>query len=254
MNFEFLFQSYNLFFTFMLVIAGLNMLNKIFGTIIKVFTSPDMREPVTTADESIDNKLDKEDLAKYASVRVNFKNVRKIPLIQYFINVNAVSPMFFINLFLFCFGIGGLVISYKILAKGNELSILNFLVCLAASAFIALVLTKIITYIFAKIFPTFNTVLYPRENLIGLPAWVLGRKQNLYICQVIEPCGQSFKVDVTLPKKETLPSYRAPVLLKTYSLKDDSFEGDFIDNEKATEIFNENEEIAFAAIRQELGK
>ena len=71
-----------------LIIAGLNMLNKIIGTIFKVFTRPDYRSPIKTSVESIDNTLDKKEFENYASVTVNFKKLRKIPIIHHFINIS----------------------------------------------------------------------------------------------------------------------------------------------------------------------
>ena len=227
------------------------MLNKIFGTIFKVFTQPDFRKPVKTTDESIDDTLDKKEFENYASVTVNFKKLRKIPIIHQFINISTVSPMFVINLLLFTFGITGLLISYSIFHAEKEFTILNFLVCLAASAFISLVATKIITEVYAKLFPTFNSVLYPRENLLGLPAWVISRKHNLYLCQVIEPCGQTFKVEVSLPLDAEPPKFKASVLLSKYFAEDDYFEGEFIENDEALRIFNDKEKQVFSTIRKE---
>ncbi len=227
------------------------MLNKIFGTLFKVFTRPDYRNPVTTLDESIDNTLDKKDIENFASVTIDFKKLRRIPLIHQFINISTVSPMFVINLLLFTFGITGLLISYSIFYSEKEFTILNFFVCLTASAFISLVATKIITEIYAKLFPTFNSVLYPRENLLGLPAWVISRKHNLYLCQVVEPCGQIFKVEVSLPLDAEPPKFRASVILSKYNTEDDYFEGEFIENEEALKIFNAKEKKVFSAIRKE---
>ena len=251
MNPEFLFQSYNLFFTFMLIIASINMLNRILGTIFKIFTRSDTRNPVETTDENIDTALDKGEIENFASVTVNFKKIRKIPVIHYFININSVSPMFFINVLLFIFGIAGLLISYAIFEKGSELTVIDFLVCFTASAFISLVATKIITFVYSKLFPTLNSVLFPRENLLGLPAWVLLRKRYLYVCQVIEPCGQTFKVEVALPLDDKPPKLRSSVILTKYNAKDDYFEADYISNEKAMSIFNSKEEKVFSAIRRE---
>ncbi|MCD4655959.1 MAG: DUF1449 family protein [Planctomycetes bacterium] len=251
MNPEFLFQSYNVFFTFVLLIGGINMLNKVLGTILKVFTRPDFRNPVKTSEESIETNLDKKEIENIASISVDFKKLRKIPLIHHFINISTVSPMFVINLLLFTFGISGLLISYAIFEKGKELTIVDFLVCLTASAFVALVSTKIITFVYAKLFPTFNSFLFPRDNLIGLPAWVLMRKGNLYLCQVVEPCGQTFKIEVALPLGENTPKLRASVILTKYNVEDDYFEGEFIENEEALRIFNAKEGKVFSTIRQE---
>ena len=251
MNLSFLFEPFNLAFTFCLVLAVLNMGAKILLVILRILRRADYLKPIAVEKSESKTELYLKNLSEDASLSYDFSNIPKKSFFRYFFHLNNVSGFVVWNLHLFSFGLAGLIISSELLKIHTNVTVVSVILSISASVSVSIVISKGLLYLFSVLFPKYDANNFPKSGLVGYSAWILRRKRNLYLCEVFEPCGQNFKVEVALPVTENPPKWRTPVILTKFIPENKTFEGNYISVEKAVKIFEDKEKEVFSYLREQ---